>query len=54
VLAHGSTYRIEFKRSGDEWIATIVGSPCHPPSEAKFTIAETGITDIEEEEEKRR
>lgn len=53
VLAHGSTYRIEFKRSGNEWIATIVDSPCHPPSEAKFTITETGITDIEEEEKRR-
>lgn len=45
VIAHGSTYRIFLRRSGNYRIASIIDSPCHPFSEARFTITEKGISD---------
>src|SRR5579875_3666782 len=46
VLAHGSTYRIYLRKSGEDRIAAIVDSPSHPYSEAKFTINSSGVCDI--------
>lgn len=45
VIAHGSTYRVFFRRSGNYRIASIIDSPCHPFSETRFIITEKGISD---------
>jgi DNA repair protein RadA len=47
VIAHACTYRIYFKKAGQERIATIVDSPYHPYSEARFRITERGVDDLE-------
>jgi RecA/RadA recombinase len=50
VMAHAATYRIQLRynnASGGMGIANIVNSPCHPPSQVKFAIEETGICDEE-------
>ncbi len=47
VIAHACTYRIYLKKAGQERIATIVDSPYHPYSEARFRITEKGIEDLE-------
>ncbi|MGH9920672.1 MAG: DNA repair and recombination protein RadA, partial [Nitrososphaerales archaeon] len=46
-LGHGSTYRIQLRRSGEERTAIVVDSPCHPYSETRFTITKAGVTDTE-------
>jgi len=47
VIAHACTYRIYLKKAGQERIATIVDSPYHPYSEARFRITEKGVDDLE-------
>jgi DNA repair protein RadA len=47
VIAHACTYRIYLKKAGQERIATIVDSPYHPYSEARFRITGKGIEDSE-------
>lgn len=47
VIAHASTYRIYLKKAGQDRRAVIIDSPCHPHSEAAFTINEKGVADPE-------
>jgi len=49
VIAHTSTYRIYFKKSGKKRIARMVDSPHHPEQEVIFTLTEAGISDPEED-----
>jgi len=48
VVAHTSTYRIYLKRSGKNRIARMVDSPYHAEREILFTLAEGGISDVNE------
>ena len=52
VVAHTSTYRIYFKKSGKKRIARMVDSPHHPEEEVIFALGEAGIIDPEETEKK--
>ena len=52
VVAHTSTYRIYFKKSGKKRIARMVDSPHHPEEEVIFALGEAGIMDPEEAEKK--
>jgi DNA repair protein RadA len=54
VVAHTSTYRIYFKKSGKKRIARMVDSPQHPEEEVIFTVTEGGIADPEEETKKKK
>jgi len=47
IIAHACTYRIYLKKVGQERKAIMVDSPCHPYSEAVFTISEKGVADVE-------
>lgn len=49
IMAHASTYRIYFKKSGQNRVARFMDSPMHPESEIKFKIAESGITDVDDD-----
>ncbi len=50
VVAHTSTYRIYFKKSGKKRIARMVDSPHHPEEEVIFALGEAGVIDLEEAE----
>ena len=52
VVAHTSTYRIYFKKSGKKRIARMVDSPHHPEEEVIFALGEAGVMDPEEAEKK--
>ncbi len=52
VVAHTSTYRIYFKKSGKKRIARMVDSPHHPEEEVIFALGEAGVIDLEEAEKK--
>ncbi len=52
VVAHTSTYRIYFKKSGKKRIARMVDSPHHPEEEVIFALGEAGIIDPEDAEKK--
>ncbi len=52
VVAHTSTYRIYFKKSGKKRIARMVDSPHHPEEEVIFALGEAGVMDPEEVEKK--
>jgi len=52
VVAHTSTYRIYFKKSGKKRIARMVDSPHHPEEEVLFALGEAGVIDPEEAEKK--
>ena len=52
VVAHTSTYRIYFKKSGKKRIARMVDSPHHPEEEVIFALGEAGVVDPEEAEKK--
>jgi DNA repair protein RadA len=54
VVAHTSTYRIYFKKSGKKRIARMVDSPHHPEEEVIFTVTEAGISDPEDETKKKK
>jgi len=45
VVAHTSTYRIYFKKSGKKRIARMVDSPHHPEQEVIFALSEAGVVD---------
>jgi DNA repair protein RadA len=45
VIAHACTYRIYLRKSGKERKATIVDSPLHPYSDARFKVTDKGIED---------
>jgi DNA repair protein RadA len=42
ILGHASTYRIFLRKAGHNRIATMLDSPYHAFSQAKFTIGEEG------------
>ena len=48
VVAHTSTYRIYFKKSGKKRIARMVDSPHHPEEETIFALGEAGVMDLED------
>lgn len=50
VVAHTSTYRIYFKKSGRKRIARMVDSPHHPEEEVLFALGEAGVMDLEDAE----
>jgi DNA repair protein RadA len=52
VVAHTSTYRIYFKKSGKKRIARMVDSPHHPEEEVIFALGEAGVIDLEEADKK--
>jgi DNA repair protein RadA len=54
VVAHTVTYRIYLRKAGKNRIARIMDSPYHPEAEAVFTIDENGISDPEEQANKRK
>ena len=54
VVAHTSTYRIYFKKSGKKRIARMVDSPHHPEQEVIFALGEEGVTDPEADTKKKK
>lgn len=54
VVAHTSTYRIYFKKSGKKRIARMVDSPQHPEEEVIFTVTEGGVSDPEDDTKKKK
>jgi DNA repair protein RadA len=54
VVAHTSTYRIYFKKSGKKRIARMVDSPHHPEEEVIFTVTEGGVSDPEDDTKKKK
>lgn len=48
IVAHASTYRVYFKKSGKKRIARMVDSPEHEQKDASYTLTARGITDAEE------
>jgi DNA repair protein RadA len=53
-VAHTSTYRIYFKKSGKKRIARMVDSPQHPEEEVIFAVTEGGVADPEDETKKKK
>ena len=53
VVAHTSTYRIYFKKSGKKRIARMVDSPHHPEQEVIFALSEAGVVDPESDTKKK-
>jgi len=53
VVAHTSTYRIYFKKSGKKRIARMVDSPHHPEQEVIFTLTEAGVSDPDSDTKKK-
>ena len=49
IVAHASTYRTYFKKSGKKRIARMVDSPEHKQMDASFVLDEKGISDKDEE-----
>jgi len=49
IMAHSSTYRIYLRKSGENRLAKMMGSPYHPYSDTRFIINEKGADEIEEE-----
>ena len=54
VVAHTSTYRVYFKKSGKKRIARMVDSPHHPEQEVIFALDEQGVTDPETDSKKKK
>ena len=54
VVAHTSTYRIYFKKSGKKRIARMVDSPHHPEQEVIFALGEEGVTDPDTDTKKKK
>ena len=54
IIAHTSTYRVYFKKSGKKRIARMVDSPHHPEQEVIFILTEAGISDPEEDTKKKK
>ncbi len=48
VVAHTSTYRVYFKKSGKKRIARMVDSPHHPETEVIFALSDAGVSDLDE------
>ena len=54
VVAHTSTYRIYFKKSGKKRIARMIDSPHHPEMDVVFALSEAGVIDPEEDGKKKK
>ena len=54
VVAHTSTYRIYFKKSGKKRIARMVDSPHHPEQEVILALGEEGVADPETDTKKKK
>jgi DNA repair protein RadA len=54
VVAHTSTYRIYFKKSGKKRIARMVDSPHHPEHEVIFALSEAGVVDPDDGTKKKK
>jgi len=54
VVAHTSTYRIYFKKSGKKRIARMVDSPHHPEQEVIFALGEEGVIDPDGDTKKKK
>ena len=54
VVAHTSTYRIYFKKSGKKRIARMVDSPHHPEQEVIFALGEQGVIDPDTDTKKKK
>ena len=54
VVAHTSTYRVYFKKSGKKRIARMVDSPHHPEEEVIFALGDAGVIDPEDADKKAR
>mgnify|MGYP000524087302 CR=1 FL=1 len=54
VVAHTSTYRIYFKKSGKKRIARMVDSPHHPEMDVIFALGEAGVIDLEDATKKKK
>jgi len=54
VVAHTSTYRIYFKKSGKKRIARMVDSPHHPEMDVIFALGEAGVIDPDEDGKKKK
>lgn len=54
VVAHTSTYRIYFKKSGKKRIARMIDSPHHPEMDVVFALGEAGVIDPEEDGKKKK
>ncbi len=54
VVAHTSTYRIYFKKSGKKRIARMVDSPHHPEQEVIFALSEAGVVDPDDSIKKKK
>ena len=54
VVAHTSTYRVYFKKSGKKRSARMVDSPHHTEQEVLFTLTEAGVSDPEEDSKKKK
>lgn len=50
IIAHKSTYRVYFKKSGAYRMAKMVDSPKHGQTEVMFGLSESGVVDYEEAE----
>lgn len=47
IVAHASTYRVYFKKSGKKRIARMVDSPEHEQKDASYTLTIKGIDNVE-------
>ena len=54
VVAHTSTYRIYFKKSGKKRIARMVDSPHHPEQEVIFALSDAGVVDPDDGTKKKK
>ena len=54
VVAHTSTYRVYFKKSGKKRIARMVDSPHHPEMDVIFALGEAGVIDPEDATAKKK
>jgi DNA repair protein RadA len=54
VVAHTSTYRVYFKKSGKKRIARMVDSPHHPEMDVIFALGEAGVEDPEDAIKKKK
>ena len=53
VVAHTSTYRVYFKKSGKKRIARMVDSPHHPEQEVIFALGDAGVIDPDSDTKKK-
>lgn len=47
IVAHASTYRMYFKKSGKKRLARMIDSPEHAQADAEYVLTDKGIEDVE-------